>query len=55
VGMIGHKCPRITFCLHLGAEILKSFNKIVAIFIGAEYVPSFYPPNHDVVQNAGCI
>jgi len=47
VSMSGHTCPHIPWYLHLGAEILTPFNTIVAIFSGAEYVPSFYPPNHD--------
>ena len=55
VGMIGHKSPCITVCLCPGTENLKPFNKVLTIFIVAEYFPAFYSPNHYVVQNAGSI
>ena len=33
----------------------KPFDKILTIFIVTEYLPTFYSPNHDMVQNAGSI
>jgi len=53
--MIGHKSPGITSGLGPGTKILKSFNKVVTILIVAEYLPAFYPPDHNMVQNAGSI
>jgi len=55
VSMIGDKSPRITVRMRLGTENLKSFNKVLTIFIVAEYFPAFYSPNHYMVQNAGSI
>jgi len=55
MGMIGQKSPRITGGLRPGTENCKSFKKVLTIVIVAEYLPAFYSPNHDVVQNAGSI
>jgi hypothetical protein len=55
VGMIGQQRPGVAFCLRLRAEILEPFNKVMTIFPAAKYSPAFYPPDHDVVQNAGSI
>jgi hypothetical protein len=49
------KCPRITVCLRLVPENFEPFNKALSVFVVSKYLPAFYPPNHYVVQNAGCV
>jgi hypothetical protein len=42
-------------CPGLGTEKVQPLDKVLPVFIVAEYFPAFYPPNHYVVQNAWSI
>ena len=47
--------PAFTYLTYafLGQEFCRTIQEIVSILIVYEYLPTLYPPDHDVVQDTG--
>jgi len=55
VSVIGHQEPRIARALHLRKQHCQPLYKVLVIVPVPEYLATLYPPDHDVVQNTGCV
>jgi len=55
VSVIWHQDPSIAERFHLRKKHCEALNKVLVIVLVQEYLATLYPPNHDVVQNTGCV
>jgi hypothetical protein len=55
VSVIWHQDPRIARRFHLRKKHCEALNKVLVIVLVQEYLAALYPPDHDVVQNTGCV
>ncbi len=53
MGVNCHKHPCVTVRFSLRQEFRQSIKEILAISIVEKYLSALYPPDHDMMQNAG--
>ena len=55
MGMVGNEHPGITCRLGLREQFCEAVEKIFAILVVSEDLSTLYSPDHDVMQDSGCV
>jgi len=55
VSMVWDQHPRIASRFHRWKKHCEALNKVLVILLVQEYLATLYPPDHDMVQDTGCV